>query len=192
MKFSISRSIAVLAVVLGLAACGSTAMFDVKGTIVGLEHPGLELINNGEEMVIPAKATSFKFTKRMEYGEKYTVTFGNQPDHQTCTLASSSGDSFSDVAGRLSTIDVYVKCVLNQKNVVVTLNKPAPGLVLNNGSDATFALTDTSTTANFPVAYGKSYGITVLKQPTAGGVCTVQNGSGVMGDDDKNVTVTCP
>jgi hypothetical protein len=194
-KSSLMRPALALALVLGLSACGGKAGFTVGGTVTGLEHPGLVLSTNGMDTTVtpPATAgaaTSFSFPKQIEYGEVYAVTLKSAPQHQFCTVANPK-----DTAGRLSEINVVVQCGLNSYSIGGSVSGlTADGLVLANGSTGgTFAPANGATTFAFTTAvtYGVTYGVTVLTQP-AGLVCSVSNGTGVMGDANVgNIGVNC-
>ena len=197
MKTLIIRPALLLALALSLAGCGGKAKFNVAGTFVNSDgvvtpvaYEGLTLSNAGENLTVPAGATTFSFPKQIEYGDTYNVSIVNPPAHQSCTLRSSP----TDTAGRLATINIGIACDILVHPVTVKVTGAPTGLVLTNGSIGTVTVTttDASTTATFAAYYGTSYGITVLTQPTDGKTCTVQNGTGVMGDDEvTNVKVDC-
>jgi hypothetical protein len=197
MKSFLTRPAMLLAFALSLAGCGGKAKFNVAGTFVNssgvitaVAYDGLTLSNGGENLTVPAGATTFSFPKQIEYGDTYNVSIVSQPAHQTCSFRSSP----TDTAGRLASINVGITCDIQAHAVTVTVTGAPTGLVLTNGSSgtATVTSTDASTTATFGAYYGTSYGITVLTQPTDGKTCTVENGTGIMGDADvTNVKVTC-
>jgi len=198
MKLSFLRRPALLALALGLglAACGGgKAEFQVKGTIVGLQYPGLVLTNNGaNDLPVPDKATSFAFPGSIEYGTAYAVDFKKQPDHQICGFgADNLPGSQAETAGRQATINVLISCVLTAYTVGGTVTGlTADGLELNNGDQRTIIL-KAATSYAFPTAlpYGTSYGITILTQP-AGLKCTLVNPVGTIGDATvTNVNVNC-
>jgi hypothetical protein len=186
MKSFFTRRSAAVILALALAACGGKAMFDIKGVIDsstydGLRYNGLVLVNNGgSDLAVPANATSFQFPGQIEYGASFNVTVKTQPDHQTCQIINGA-----DTAGRLASINMGLGCYVNAYTVGGTITGlTADGLVLVNGTGGgtTSALTKDATTFTLaPVKYGVSYGVTVLTQP-AGQTCTVQGGTGVMGD----------
>jgi hypothetical protein len=197
MKSFITRPTVLLACALALAGCGGKAQYDIDGQIVDAQgyaskvvYDGLTLSNNGETLVVPAGASTFKFTKQMEYGAVYNVAVVKSPAHQNCGVSSAA--NASDTAGRLSDINVLIVCAIQTHSITVALNEVAEGLVLTNGSYQAITLDNTAKTATFTVPYGNSYGITVLTPPKNGKTCTVANGVGTMGDDNiTNVTVTC-
>lgn len=192
MKLSNLRPVLALALALGLAACGGSESFTVAGTINGLAYPGLVLTNKTAELAVPANATTFAFPDSLKYGDTYDVQIKAQPAHQTCQVNDTLNN---DTAGRMASINVPVICFVNTFTLggkVTGLT--ADGLVLTNGTaggSVTVAKTATEFALPIAVAYGESYGVTVLKQPT-GQTCTVSNGVGVMGDARiDTVQVTC-
>ena len=107
-----------------------------------------------------------------------------------CMVLAESG-----ARAGLAAIDVGVFCSLNSYAIGGTITGlTSEGLVLTNGSvGGTFTATATATAFTLPaVAYGSTYGVSVLTQP-ANDVCTVtQNGSGLMGDAAvTNIAVSC-
>lgn len=211
MKSTLMRSAALAALALGLAACGGGSDDDyvVRGTITkdttrvnnytdaGVRYAGLVLKNGAEEISIPVGATEFAFANKLGYGDVYEVSVKEQPAHQVCNVVSPTLDGIAgrDVAGRLTEINVVVTCQVKRFNVVVNTAKPLKGLILTNGTaGGSIELAGTETTVSFPVVFGESYGITVLKQPETGGPCTVRNGAGVLLQDDNVSTaiLDCP
>lgn len=192
MKSSFLRPALALALALGLSACGGSAKFTVNGTVTGQAYPGLVLTNNGTDLPIAVGATTFSFPGSLEYGDTYNVQVKTNPPHQTC---EPNAQYNSDTAGRTATINVPIRCLTNTFSLggkVTGLT--ADGLVLTNGT-AGGTVTVAKGAAGFifavPVAFGQSYGVTVLTQPT-GQNCTVTNGIGEMGDAKvENIQVTC-
>jgi hypothetical protein len=199
MKFiSMRGALALAAAALALAGCGGDkATFTIAGTVNGLQYKNLVLSSNGMDLRVdpPAKAgdvVSYQFPNQLEYGDEYAITVKQQPDHQTCTIPDAYDN---DTAGRFAQIDVPVFCTVAAHNVTGTINGlTKDGLVLVNGSTGGTYTANTGATgfvfAN-QVTFGVTYGVTVLTSP-AGLSCTVQNGTGTMGDADvKDIAVTC-
>ncbi len=197
MRTTILRRALVLALALGLAACGGKATFPITGTITGgLNYDGLVLTSNGMALAVPAKATTFTFPNTLSYGDVYAVTQKSPPAHQDCSTVLRGADT----AGRLAAINIEVVCTTNAFTVggTVTGLKSA-GLKLTNGSVG--GTVEPVPAADFspvdyklpnPVAYGVSYGITVLAQPATETCSVGPNGTGVMGDAAvTNIAVTC-
>lgn len=208
MKSTLLRPAALAVLALGLAACGGGGDDDegdytvmgrfllANGDPGGLLYNGLTLINGGDTIYIAPNATTFRFPKKLDYGDVYEVKIGNQPEHQTCDIVAPNLDGVDgrDVAGRLTAIDVIVSCSINRSNVVVSIPKPIAGTVITNGSTGgSYTITEGQTSATFSVQYGDAYGITILTQPSTGGPCRIENGVGVMGDlPITNVSLICP
>lgn len=190
-----------LALALALAGCGGKASFPVSGGISGLAYDGLVLTTNGMDLAVPANSTTFRFANSLSYGDAYSVVPKSQPQHQTCTVGAftnASGHTFasgSDTAGRLAVIDIGVSCSLNSAALGGSITGlTSDGLVLTNGSNGgTVAPAAAATTFALPaVAYGVTYGVTVLTQPASNTCSVSQNGTGQMGDAAvTGIVVTC-
>lgn len=184
MKLSCLRPIAALLLTLGLAACGGKASFDVSGTLSGLNNDGLVLANGSDTVSPPAGATKFTFSKRIDYGTDYNITFQKQPAHMTCSIVGGSGS-----AGHYVSIEAAVSCSQNAYTVGGTISGlTVEGLTLINGNTTTTVAKDATTfTMVGSVNDGNTYGVSVFTQP-AGLLCVVQpgTGSGTMGE--ANVT----
>jgi len=208
MKSSLIRPALALALAAGLAGCGGSdkAEFVVKGTITGVVYPGAVLTTNGMDLAInpPAKAgdpVSFEFPNKLEYGDVYNVVFKSLPANQSCTTPPNTIPNFNDTAGRLAEIAITYQCAVNRYVIGGTVSGlTADGLVLANGSTggtrsiakpAAGVTTPISYAFDGTVAFGETYGVTVLTQPT-GQICTVANATGTMGAANvTNINVTC-
>lgn len=188
-----------IALALTLAACGGKASFPVTGTITGLVYDGLVLNTNGMDLAVKAGATSFSFPNSLSYGDVYNVVQKTAPAHQTCVPTDQRGLAPTDTAGRLPSINIIVSCSVNAYSIGGTVKGlTTAGLVLTNGTaggqapiSATTPAADVPYTFGNFVAYGQTYGVTVLTQP-ANALCTVSNPTGVMGDAMvTNIDVTC-
>lgn len=202
MKSFLIRPALALALAAGLAACGGSdkAEFTVAGTVSNLSYEGLQLTNNGGDTITitpPAKAgdvVNFTFPSKLEYGDTYNVQVSKDPAHQTCGVNSSYPVN-ADTAGRLAAINIPIACTINTFAIGGTITGlTATGLVLANGSTGgTVAPAKDATSYAFslPVAYGQTYGVTVLTQPE-GLTCSVSNPTGTMGDAAvANINVAC-
>jgi len=184
--------LAPIALALALAGCGGKESYAITGTISGLTYGGLELTNGADRVVVPAGATSYRFSQSIDYGNEYTVVIAKQPLHQVCGVAQ--GSSLTGSAGYTETINVALVCAINAYSVggtVTGLN--VDGLVIINGNGSEFPVPkDTATfTYTDTIKSQTSYGLVVLKQP-AGKSCTIANGTGVMQDAPvTNVAITC-
>jgi RNase P/RNase MRP subunit p29 len=192
MKSSFLRPALALALAAGLVACGGKATFGINGTVIGQAYAGLVLTNNGTDLPIALGATTYSFPGSIEYGEPYEVTVKTNPPNQTC---ETDPQTRSGTAGRTATINVAVQCVINTFSVGGKITGlTTEGLVLTNGTTGgTVTVVKDATVFAFaaPVAFGQSYGVTVLTQPK-GQTCAVTNGVGIMGNAKvENIQVTC-
>jgi hypothetical protein len=171
-----------------------------------LQYEGLVLQNNqANDLVVNplgldesknVKNVPYSFPGEVDYGDPYSVTVKNNPQHQKCELAGGNADT----AGRLTAINAMISCSLVSNAIGGTITGlAADNLVLTNGSSGgTFAAAKDANGA-YPgkftftalVTYGQTYGVTVLNQPT-GQTCTVTNGVGTMGDNAVDtIAVNC-
>jgi hypothetical protein len=220
MKKLYARTSAALACALCVTACGGSGNnLQLGGTVYGMTKTGLTLTNNGgpEYTVTPAAtstgSSTFVFPELVGTDEKYNVQVKNQPEGSTCTGQYNTGTT-----GAYSVSSVVFYCANVPRNLGGSVTGlKYDGLVLNNGNvklavgkDATtFTFTSTTTvgtktTTTGQVGDGEPFGVTVLEQPkladgvTVAQICTVSNGTGIMGHTDYNglngvngVLVTC-
>lgn len=189
-----------LAASLVLAGCGgsgsggdappSPAGYPIAGTIAGLSAAGLVLRNNGgDDLTVPAHATSFHFATRVAAGGAYAVTIATQPDGMTCTVSNGSGSNVRAAVG-----SVAIACSAITHTVAGTIDGlTTGGLVLRNNGGDDLAIAADAATFQFatPVAQGGGYSVTVAAQPV-GLTCTVGNGTGSnVRADVGNVRIAC-
>jgi hypothetical protein len=195
---------AALAAALALSACGGKASFEVSGTLIdgnnvqkGVANPGLVLqLNGGNNLEVAVGAEKFSFPNHISYGDDYAVTVLQSPQHMTCAAINGTGS-----AGHTATISVTVKCTQNVYSLGGTVNNlTLDGLQIINGSSSnvsTIGKGAPSFTFVDAIAVGTPYGLTVSNQPkdaTTGAtqVCTISNGTGIMGDANRvNVVIDC-
>ncbi|MBB3119836.1 hypothetical protein [Pseudoduganella violacea] len=188
-----------LAAVLALAGCGGKSTFEVSGNFTegnssatsAVRTAGLKLSLNGdqEQIDIPVGATSYRFSKRISYGENYTVKVVRSPEHVTCAADPNFSSGY---AGQTTSIVVNVACSQNSYSVSGKVNNLLEdGLGLNNGATPA-TVNKASPVFTFPaIPYGAPYAIVVTRQPT-NQTCTVVNGSGYMGEAAvTNVEINC-
>jgi hypothetical protein len=199
MKAKILITAAALGAALVLAACGGKESFAVGGVIVNgvgqqinLGNPGLVLANGSDTVAVPAGANSFSFPNSISYGTEFHVTVKTQPAHMTCAPVDGTQDG---AAGRTQTIVVQIRCEQNTYTIGGSVSGlTADGLTVingSNGSAVTIVKDATTFTYTERIPVGVAYGLSVLNQPT-GLVCSIANGSGVMGDADRaNIAITC-
>jgi hypothetical protein len=207
MKSILMRSMTLAALALGLAACGGSGDDDeyvVKGRLFhsdmqtpgGVVYTGLTLKNGSDTITVKPGDTTFQFPTRLGYGDLYQVSILSNPDHQDCVVQSPALDNIQgrDVAGRLTDIDVVVSCQVKVFNVVVKTENPIKDMVLTNGSTGgTHTLTADTTSVKFPVRFGQSYGITIVKPENS--PCRIEGGVGeilVDGDVENKAVLKCP
>ncbi|AKU95586.1 Glycine-rich RNA-binding protein GRP1A [Labilithrix luteola] len=169
------------------------SLFEIGGTVTGLEGSGLVLKNNGaDDLAVDSGggSSTFKFKTKVAAGTKYDVTVATNPEKpsQSCTVAGGSG---TVVAGGVST--VVVNCSTNRFTVGGTVSGlDGTGLVLQNnkGDDATINANGTFSFAT-PIVSGAAFRVTVATQPSDQ-FCVVDDGDGVMSAAPvSNVTVSC-
>jgi hypothetical protein len=170
--------------------------FAVGGGITGLTGSGLVLQNNAtDDLAVAAGSTQFLFANSISNGTSYAVTVLTQPQNQTCTVSSGSG-----TVGSANASNVAINCVVNPPAPVLSFSVgggiaglTGSGLILQNNAADNLAVAAGSTGISFatPIASGANYAVTVLTQPQSQ-TCTVNNGSGTMGNANVgNVLVSC-
>jgi len=176
---------------------GSTpppATYTIGGSVSGLTGSGLVLQNNaGNNLTVPAKATSFTFSTALAGGAAYAVTVLTQPTNpsQTCTVSGGSGNvAAANVTG------VSITCKSNSYTVGGSISGlTGSGLVLQNnaGDNLTVPAKATSFTFATALAGGATYAVKVLTQPTNPlQTCTVSDGSGTVASANvTSVSITC-
>jgi hypothetical protein len=197
MKSSILRAGVALACALGLAACGGGGGdLYLSGTITsGVTKDGLVLTNNGgDDLAIPAGATSFQFANRVSTDDQFDIKVKSKPSNVAdCYIQNGTAR-----ANYYTIAQVSMYCVIKTHNLTVQINGlTGSGLVLINGTDRQPVAPGETSKLMAPVYEDGPYGIKVLQQP-AGQTCTVSgggsgNGSGTMGSTDLNgdVVVNC-
>ncbi|RYE69969.1 MAG: hypothetical protein EOO79_00750 [Oxalobacteraceae bacterium] len=193
MKSSILRAGVALACALGLAACGGgSGDLLLQGTIYsGVTKAGLILTNNGgDDLVVPAGATSFQFSRAVSTDDEFNVEVKQYPSNvKTCTIVNGKAR-----ANYYTIAQVSMSCEIKTHPLVIKINGLSTnGLVVVNGTDRKEVQPNLPTLAMNPVYEDGAYGVTILTQPT-GQTCTVSNGSATMGSTDENnnnVVVNC-
>lgn len=218
MKSSVLRAPLLLALALGLSACGGgKATFPINvfmaksPTVEGLVYTPLVLSESFSGQTLTITDTTidkFSFANTIEYGEEYKVEVKTQPPHQTCTVGRGQ-----DTAGRQASIDVVVACQVNDYNLAGTVTfetgrtGDVTGLQLINGSDSV-PFTAIATTASYSfndIKYNTPFSLAILRQPTDGlttcklvrtetsGTATVLDttASGRIGDANIGINIVC-
>ena len=167
----------------------STNRFSLSATISGLNTSGLVLSVNGTSVAVNSGATSQVLAGSLASGTTYSVTVAAQPAGETCTATSNSGTMPAS-----NVTNVAISCTPNTYTVGGSITGLDAGelVLLDNGGDATTVSANaTSFTMHTGVVYGGNYAVTVQTNPT-GLVCTVNNGSGTMGQADiTNISIGC-
>lgn len=172
--------------------CAPPANFSIGGSISGLAGSGLVLqLNGGNDLAIPAGASSFSFANPLVDGSPYTVSVRTQPGNpqQTCSVGSGSGT----LAGA-NVSNVSVTCSTSSFTVGGTVSGLAgSGLVLQLNGTGNLPVTANGGFVFPALADGSTYAVSVLTQP--GGPaqnCVVGGGSGTLaGANVTTVTVAC-
>lgn len=194
MKSSILRAGVALACALGLAACGGgDGDLYLTGYIDGgVTKEGLVLTNNGgDDLVIPANATTFQFKNRVSTDDQFNIKYKTKPSNvEDCFIQNGSAR-----ANYYTIAQVRMYCVIKTHKFVIKLNGlTTGGLVLVNGTDRQEVPAGAATHEMAKVYEDGPYAVKVLQQP-AGQTCTVSNGTGTMGSTDdptnNNVVVNC-
>ncbi len=163
----------------------------VSGAVSGLAGVGLLLQNNGgDDLPLPAGATSFNFATQLARGAPYEVTIKRQPTSplQICAIANAVG-AVGD-AGKPISITCADAPSFAVSGKVTGLT--GAGLSLADLLEDIVHLDPGATSFTFSrkVQQGARYSVTVKTQP-AGQFCAVQAGSGVMGAGPVSLSVDC-
>jgi hypothetical protein len=201
MKLTFTRASVLLALAIGLTACGGKASFQVTGPVTGLLYDGLVITNviNGDTVTVakPAAAangaTTFTLAKSLDYGQSYDVRVTTEPDHESCTLYSGK-----DTAGRLATINITVACAVDEFAIGGTVSglqaiagSTPSGLVVANGTDRLALEVNGTYVMPAKVGYDQSYNVVIISQPT-GKTCTIAHPSDIVKSIQHTLTVELP
>jgi hypothetical protein len=205
MKFSYAGALVALTLASLLTACGGKAQYTVQGSISGLTLDGLQLSNGGETITLNRGATSFAFSKQIDYGASFDITVKASPPFMTCGVSAGSGTAGYTVAigaavtcsptaytvGGLfkglkstftTTTDATTGTVTTTENVVsaTLINGSATPVLVNSTGVGDGAFT-VATLTN-----GDVYSVSILTQPK-GFTCQLTNNIGVV--RGENVTI---
>jgi hypothetical protein len=206
MNFRILRPSMLLALALGLSACGGDdPSYDINLEITGLNYAAskpedalyiTDKISGTRFKVDPLTPAGTKITtvfpRKLSYGDEFHILVEgtDQPPHQKCdVVGDGDGDGgIHDSAGRMSSIKVTIACndltpsLLGSISVKVAGAAPT-GLTLINGSLPAFtAVASTTGYAFNKLPYGKTYGLIIAKQPDDGlSKCKLLLNSGATG-----------
>ena len=171
-----------------LVTCTSTT-YTIGGTVSGLTGSGLVLQDNGgNNLTVPAGATTFTFSNPIPAGTTYNVTVFTQPSAQTCVVSNGSGTANANVT------NVQVACTNTYTIGGTITGLTSSGLVLQNNGGDNLIVAAGATTFTFatPITAGSTYNVTELTQPSnPAQTCVVTNGTGTANANVTNVVVTC-
>jgi N-acetylneuraminic acid mutarotase len=116
-----------------------TQLYDIGGTVTGLNGAGLVLQDNGgDNLTVSAGATSFTFATPLTGGSAYSVTVLTQPAGENCTVTDGSGTVVTDV-------DASVVCVGEWSWM-----GGSSSVGLNNGQAGVYGTLGNSSPTNIP------------------------------------------
>jgi len=167
----------------------TTKTFAVGGTISGLTTAGLVLQDNaGDNLTVPANATSFTFATPLASGAAFAVTVLTQPPTQTCVVSGGTG-----TIGASPVTSVVINCAADKFTIGGQITGLRGPVVLHNGNENQTVTADGMFAFPTPLAIGTSYAVTVATQPTAPSqTCLVTNGSGTVTNANiTNVMISC-
>jgi hypothetical protein len=178
-----------LACALALSGCGgSSGQLLLGGVISGVTKESVVLQNNGAHDTTITGSGQFYFNDLIGIDEQYNVTVKSYPSNVSgCKVYNGSGRSAFNVTS------ISVVCELKQHTITATVTglAGAQGLVLVNDTTQIPISADGTNIKLGSIGEDQPYGYTVLTQP-AGRICSVANGSGIMGTGDiGNVQITC-
>ena len=174
--------------VTNVALVCSPQAYALGGTVTGLTSGSLTLTAGGSNTLNVTSNGAFQLPTAVAYGSTYTVTAQTQPTGLTCTVGNATNTMPASAV-----TNVTVTCAVSTYSIGGTVaSLTTTGLVLqDNGTDntpvAANALQFSMPTA---VAYGGTYDITILQQPS-GQICSVTNGSGTATAPVTGVQVSC-
>lgn len=179
-------------------ASGSTNRTPAAGAIyaslVMPDQTGLVLDVNEQEVSVGAGVWYLAVAKNLAPGTAYSVKVKNKPANYSCTVENGSGTMES------SNVYVTVRCADPSINTTTPSNGsifasmvvPDPdGIVLSvNNQDVLVGASVWYLSVAKDLSVGTPYSVTVKSKPT-NYTCSVENGTGVMGDSNVYITVKC-
>jgi hypothetical protein len=170
----------------------TTTTYTIGGTVSGLSGSGLQLQNNGSDILAVSANGGFTFGTAIASGSAYDVTVKTQPSNpaQVCSVSNGSGMATANV----TTISATCTTTTNTYTIGGAVSGlSGSGLVLqNNGGDNLSVSANGSFTFATPIGTGLSYSVTVLTQPSSPSqTCTVTGGSGTVNANVTTVGITC-
>jgi sugar lactone lactonase YvrE len=170
----------------GVIVTCTTNTYNIGGTASGLTSAMVLQDNNSDDLTVVAADHQFTFATKVAYGSPYNVSVLTPPTGEVCTVSSGKGTVPA------SDVNVIVVCSTQANKLKVTVTGLTTGtavaLLASNGESLTVG--NGSFTFASMIAYGSTYGVTVLTQPT-GQICSFASGSGIMSTSDVTVSITC-
>lgn len=190
MKSSILYAGAVLACALGLSACGGgSGDLPLSVSVLGgVTKDGLVLRNdsNGEEITVPAGATSVTFKQYLSTDDEFNIIAKSTPSNvSSCTLSNNKARANYYT---IYTVIPTVFCTINTHPLTVKVTGlTGSGLVLVNGADKQTVAANADHVDMAKVPEDGPYGVTILTQPDTQ-TCSISGGSGTMSATGPNTT----
>lgn len=170
-----------------VVCASSSNSYKVGGTVSGLLAGGSVVLqdNNGDNLTVAANG-AFNFATKVASASPYSVTVFTQPTGQNCSVVSGAGTmAQADIS------NVAITCAANSYTVGGNVSGLNGSVVLqNNAGDNLTVATNGAFNFATTVAFGNTYAVTILTQPT-GQTCSVTSGSGTVAANVSNVGVSC-
>jgi hypothetical protein len=166
-----------------------TLTYALGGTVTGLTNDGLVLANEGVDDLRVSTDGAFTFATRLTSGAAYAVTIASHPTGQTCSVGGGTG-----TIGAADVTSVAVSCAIDEHTVGGSVSGLVGTVVLHDAAGGDLTLTANGAFAfATPLAYGASYDVSVLTQPSAPNqTCVVTNGDGTIGGADvTSIAIAC-
>jgi hypothetical protein len=195
MKSSILYAGAALACALALSACGGSSG-DLPLTVRitgGVTKEGLTLRNegNGDEVKVPANASTVQFSKYLSTDDEFNIVYTTTPSNvEKCTIVN--GKSRANYYTIYTTVPA-IFCSIKPHDLSVTINGlTGSGLVLANGDDRKPVAAGATSVAMAQVPEDLPYVVRVLSDPDTQH-CEISGGTGTVTTTGPSTTpvVTC-
>ncbi len=168
----------------------ATNSFTIRGTVSGLLGHGMELQNNGGDVIAVETDGGFAFPTKIPSDSAYKVEVKTQPSGplQSCSVQNPQG-----TVGDRDVDNVLITCELRKFTIGGTINNlQRSGLVLtNNGTDELRPTASGPFTFATPLVSGARYDVQVADRPRSQ-VCLPENEAGVVMEANvTNVVIDC-
>jgi hypothetical protein len=163
--------------------------YTVGGSVAGLTGTGLELQNNGGDVLAISANGAFTFAGRLASGANYNVSVRAHPTGQNCVVGNASGS-----VSNANVNNIAVACASDAFSIggtVTGLEGTGLTLQLNGANDLSVRGNGTFAFAT-GLRRGSSYRVTVKTQPSAPSqTCIATDAEGTVTGTVANVRVTC-